>query len=261
MKRILYPIFIVCSIFMLSSCEIDDDNLDDDIRRKFEQERNGSIEKPDKKYDANCKVSIGESAFLQSGCAVKVDLAGSSTGFKYYFSNSSLSENVVRDMMQSQKYVEGGEFNFALESYYVSMGTNKTLHLYVVGYDENRNYGPIQHAEYSFTSEWYGSSAYVAIDNIKKSGYELSWNFKAGYFSHAMDINFYVLEDEEADYASTLSDAELAVYIKFFHEYSATVGYTLNTPYTFQLDSDPKSVMVISKVPSPLNIRKLYKSF
>lgn len=64
MKKFIYNILLLCSLCMLSSCEIDDDCLDDDIRRKFEQERNGSIERPGKSDD-DSTVSIGESASLQ----------------------------------------------------------------------------------------------------------------------------------------------------------------------------------------------------
>lgn len=262
MKKFIYHIFLLCSICMLSSCEIDDDCLDDDIRRKFEQERNGSIERPGK-YDANCTVSIGGSAFLQRAGAVQVHLSGKSTGYKYFFSSLPYTDEQVRNTLESEKVIKGEEFNFVEKSYSISYGGETELYLYVVGYDDNNNYGPVQEAHYTVYSEWSYRDPYVDITGIEKNGEELTCYFLPTYFNYneTKIIDFYVMVDEEAEYASDLSNPELAVYAKSFRKYTTTVTSGVSNSYTLKLDVNPKRVMVVTEMPSPLIIDKLYKNF
>ena len=272
MKKIIYSIFVLCSICMLSSCEIDDDCLDDDIRRAFEQERRGSIDRPSEgdadierpeKYDADCMLSLGESAFLEREGAVRVNLSGKSTGYKYYFSGLPYTDEQIRMALESQKLIKGEEFNFAVKSYSISYGGKAELYLYAAGYDDKNNYGPIVEAHYTVNSEWFYRDPYVSITGIEKNGKNLTCYFLPTYFSYneTRNIDFYVMVDEEAEYASDLSDPELAVYIKSFRKYSTTVKSGESNFYTFNSGVNPKSVMIVTEMTSPLIIKKFYKRF
>lgn len=262
MKKILYPIFVLFSICMLSSCEISEDNLDYDIRNKFEQELNGTIERPGK-YDAECTLSLGESVFLRSECAVRINLSGKSTGYKYYFSSLPYTEEQIKNKMEREKVVQGEEFNFAVKSYSVSYGGNIEQYLYVVGYDEKNNYGPVVEAHYKVKSEWSYADPFVGVTAIKKNGDNLSWDFTTSYFQYGeiRKIDYYVLVDEEAERAKNLSDPELAIYVKSFRKYSAEVIGRENTPCSLKLGVNPESIMIVTETPSPLIIKGVYKSF
>lgn len=262
MKKILYPIFVLFLICMLSSCEISEDDLDSDIRNKFEKELNGTIERPGK-YDDDCTLSLGETAFLRSEGAVRVILTGKSTGYKYYFSDLPYTDEQIRIALESKKRIEGEEFNFAVKSYSISYGGKAELYLYVVGYDDRNHYGPIVEAHYTVNSEWSYADPFVGVTAIKKNEEELSWDFTTSYFKYGeiRNIDYYVLVDDEADNAKNLSDPELAIYVKSLRKYSAEVKDRENTPCTLKLGVNPRSVMIVTETPSPLTIKGVYKSF
>ena len=235
MKRLFLLLNILSILFSLTSCIITDDELDPAIRNKFEIERvenDNSFDSSVKdSYLESCLVEFGESCVLPSQCAVIIKILGTSTGFKYFYSENQYSEAEVRKQMRTIDYIEGAEYNFAQSYTYQSNG--KPIYLYTAGYlkdDDNLFYGPIQVKEL-IKPQGNGFYQWLVISDIKKSHDSINWTIgSSGY-------NFYylILTNEDAEYAKSLSSAEIWLYKR--NEWKSTIpnNYGIRE---FEIDSE-----------------------
>lgn len=211
---------------ILSGCnnlidEINDDCLPEDIRQKFEQERDGGL--TDEESDipgvtASCEINVINSCILSNDCAFLIGLSGTSNGYKYFFTDKQHSKKEVRNKMKSLKYIEGTDYNL-ISTTYETNGQN--LYLYLVGYSDTETFGPVCEVKFNSPNRTDFSKKYsddynevIHIGVYPSNIIEFKLSLSDNYY-----LNYAVLADDEAEYVNGLAEAEAYLYVANYYDW------------------------------------------